>query len=30
MTLGDAGRDENLKIEIESQNRNLNLPHHIG
>ena len=30
MTLGDAGRDENLKIEIESLNRNLDSPHHIG
>ena len=30
MTLGDAGQDENLKIEIESLNRNLNLLHHIG
>ena len=30
MTLGDAEQDENLKIEFESQNRNLNMPHHIG
>ena len=29
-TLGDARRDENLKIEIEFWNRNLNTPHHIG
>lgn len=30
MTLGDVGQNENLKIEIKSPNRNLNLPHHIG
>ena len=29
-TLGDVGRDENLKIEIEPLNRNLNTSHHIG
>ena len=28
--LSDAGRDGNLKIEIEFLNQNLNMPHHIG